>query len=64
MHAHTNAHMHTQTRTHRHTHTHTPPPQVSKSAFNGSTRAGVALFSIPIVGTFFCCYQSIANNSR
>ncbi|GLC71376.1 hypothetical protein PLESTF_001108800 [Pleodorina starrii] len=36
---------------------------VTKAVY-GSTAGGVALFSIPIVGTFFCSYQSIANNSR
>ncbi|GIL73930.1 hypothetical protein Vretimale_5120 [Volvox reticuliferus] len=37
--------------------------ELTKAAY-GSVSAGVALFSIPIVGTFFCSYQSIANNSR
>ncbi|KXZ48835.1 hypothetical protein GPECTOR_25g420 [Gonium pectorale] len=37
--------------------------EVSKAAYGGPA-GGVALFTIPIVGTFFCSYQSIANNSR
>ncbi|GLI61374.1 hypothetical protein VaNZ11_003738, partial [Volvox africanus] len=37
--------------------------EITKSTY-GSASAGVALFTIPIVGTFFCSYQSIANNSR
>ncbi|GIL54163.1 hypothetical protein Vafri_9737 [Volvox africanus] len=37
--------------------------ELTKATY-GSASAGVALFTIPIIGTFFCSYQSIANNSR
>ncbi len=30
----------------------------------GNGMGGLALYSLIIVGTFFCCFQSIANNSR